>query len=681
MADINQELQAAASNFNKLNREMSEFINSTFKRLRADSKLLDSAASAQEDLTDAVVDSTKTQKNYNKTAQTTNALKKKETELTKQIIDARKKLATMEANGQRNTVAYEKLRKQIFAADKERSQVRSQMTKNTKMAGASMMSIVGKANILGAAFTWLTNILVGQYKQQFDVMRAYSAVIEDTGGGYQRSLLAASELALSFAVGSKEFAGIVAANRQMINAMGGNTMAFAQVQEAAEKYAVYTGGDFKQALELATNQMTSFARVGVRPTSAAMNTYMKDVQQLAAQTGMSVEAMQEYYNEIATDTSSLVLLRAARESERAAILQSQRAMVQNAIAAGMSADAAKEATKTLLSMVAAKPIDRMKQAAKMRALGGAMGIAGADIAAQAVIAGPRASKEQQEALREFSTNAANMADQMRGAGLGMEIFSTTLLDKLDLEKYFGADSKFTTTLGKTLAKPIAELNKTMTTAFDSTTVNALMVTAKSLEQASLVMSGQNIGGILSKIATNIESIFNWTEKAAEQIWVKLKQGFDAVTNFLDGIGNIIGNIFGGAWSAIKSAFTSSDKASTVEVKPTQADQSRANRVDERAETANKTAAEGVSMFGKQVETSKQTLEATQTVAEKLQTQLTAMTTANEILQKIHENSGKQIELAEKQLAATLATDAEKQQAGIRRGYLEGSKFSNFGYIP
>jgi hypothetical protein len=374
-------------------------------------------------------------------------------------------------------------------------------TVNTSMGGLTKTT-----NLTGAALAWFGSALSGQGKQLLAQNKANSGVVEGTNT-LAGALLSQQNLAMRYAITGEELAKVSSANRQAINAMGGTEQAFKQLDPAMSRLRILTGS-LADGTRLATEAATDFAKKGVTATAPVMERYINDLVQLQRQTGMNTEVAAKFYDDIAQDADSIDILRSARKDEREAILQSQRALVQQAIAAGMSAEQAKEAAKMLNKMTAAKPLDRLKQAAKVRALSGAMGIAGGDEAAQAIIAGKRATAEQKQALAKFSENAANAMDQAAGQGLGSEIFASTLLDKLDLEQYYGKNSNFSTTLGDTMKPAFADLTKAYIDASQTETAQAVLWAAEQKARLDMIISGTHwlgplaagVGSILAYLA-------------------------------------------------------------------------------------------------------------------------------------------------------------------------------------
>jgi len=298
----------------------------------------------------------------------------------------------------------------------------------------------------------------------------------------------------------EEMAKMAAENRQAINSVGGLSKALDETNPLFSELAARTGST-TEAQKILLKQMTQFASVGVKPSTEALKKYNDDIATLSATTGMSTEAATEFYQSVAGDADTINLLRKAREGEREQILANQRAMIQQNIALGMTTEQAREAAKMLNHMVAQKPIDRIKQAAKMQALGGALGVSGGAEAAAALRAGARATKEQKEQLAKYQNSLANAADQMRASGEGGEIVATQLVDKLGLDQQYGPNSPFSSTLGTQLA-PGVELAKKQLEQNDvakSETLQAL----NRIQQSIAGIMGNNVFGTLATAAIAI----------------------------------------------------------------------------------------------------------------------------------------------------------------------------------
>lgn len=431
------------------------------------------------------------------------ALKKQEQKAEREYLKARNESIRADRNARTPEIEKQRLATLALGAQRRLQAAQAATQQATQGLGVSMSGLTKTTNLTSAALAWFGNTLAAQGKQLLAQNKANSGVVEGTGS-LAMALFEQQNVALKYRMTGAEFADISAKNRQMINAMGGSTLAFAQMTPTITRMQILTG-DATEALRLTGEVATDFAKKGIRPTMDVMERYTDDLVQLQRRTGMSTRQAAEYFDAIASDVDSIDILRSARKEEREAILRSQRALVEQSIAAGMSAEQAQRAAKMLNSMVAAKPLDRLKQAARVRALSGAMGIAGGDDAANAIIAGKRATAEQREKANDFFQRAAGAMDQAAGQGLGGEIFATQLADKLGLEQYFGKDSPFSTTLGDTMKPAFADLKQAYVDASKDWGAQQVNWLADIWKQLNLILGGDHWGGVIASGITWIVS--------------------------------------------------------------------------------------------------------------------------------------------------------------------------------
>lgn len=424
------------------------------------------------------------------------SLKRRELRIAQAYALAKAKANSIDA---KDTDAKDKATKRASDIDKRLKAQQALTAAATDKVTKSFEKLELTANLASNALAWFGKTVSAQAKQIAAQNKVSGGLIEGTDS-LVSALAEQQSLALSHRMDAATFANITNASRQMFNSMGGTSKGMDTLGDSFTSFSIAMGS-YEDGLRMATQTAQAFAMKGIKPTAGLMEQYRQDLNAVRRQTGLSVEQSHQLYDSIASDIESIDLLRSARAGERQAILQSQRALIQQSIAAGMSAEQAREAAKMLNKMVAAKPLDRLKQAARVRAMSGAMGIAGGEEAAQAIIAGKRATPEQQAALQRFSQNAANTMDTVAGQGLATELFATTLVDKLDLEHLYGKNSPFSTTLGDSLQSSMGDLSKAYV---DTTQTESAKVIEKLVgisKQIELVLTGQHwLGPIAASVA-------------------------------------------------------------------------------------------------------------------------------------------------------------------------------------
>lgn len=434
------------------------------------------------------------------------ALKKKELDLAfklKAARDEENKLMLLA-----NASEKQKNDQRLIANDLEKQHAVAQIatTKAAADVEHSFTFMAKSAIATNAALAWFGATLATQGKQLIAQYKGSGGAFEGASGkmGVFGALIDQQNEGWKRGLSGVDFQKFSMQMRQTVNAMGGTAEAFKTIDPAIDKFRMMTG-DSTEAMKMAVEATKYFSNSGVKPTANNLEDYRQSLVQLTRQTGMQGEAAQAYFNDIASDADSIAILRNARKGERESILANQRAMVLNAQATGMNAEQAKEATKMLQSMVAAKPLDRLKEAAKVRALGGALGIEGADKAAAGITAGKNATPQQQADMQKFFTAATNKVDQSASQGLGTEIFTQQLVDKLDLDKYLGKSSPFSTTLGDSLKPMAGTLEKYVDVATTQAGANA-NTAALRIDQAALLASGNFWGGSILAGITTIATI-------------------------------------------------------------------------------------------------------------------------------------------------------------------------------
>lgn len=417
--------------------------------------------------------------------------RKREIELAKQLQKLQADKVDAEKKSKQNAEQMARLNASILYTEQQLAKAHTGTTKAASDLEDSFVGVAKKTDWVSAALVYFGSTLSAQGKQLVAQYKTSGGVIEGSSGIFS-SLLDQQNKALSLGLTGNELATISKEARQTINAMGGTSAAFSQMTPAIDSFRAMTLNS-ADAVKLAAQSAQYFATNGLKPTAANIEQYRQSLVLMTAQTGMNTDQAAAYFDELSKDADSVELLRTARKGERESILANQRAQIANSIALGMTAEQAKQASKMLASMVAQKPIDRLKQAARIRALGGAMGIGGANEAANDLVAG----RQNSQALKDFSVAAANARDAAKDQGFASELFTSQLYDKLDLDKYYGKGSQFSTTLGDSLAKPLGEISASFTDAAKTSEGQHIATMAKWADQLKIALSGDHWLGVIA----------------------------------------------------------------------------------------------------------------------------------------------------------------------------------------
>ena len=376
-------------------------------------------------------------------------------------------------------------------------------------------------------------------KKMFDYLNttkqlatANSGVIEGTE--YFSSLQSQMWKAFHRGMDPQKFAQITTESRRLINTLGGVDSAFEQTNQTASELYLFTGS-IEEARRQALQVANGFATIGIEPSKRALASFTDSIHDQAKINGMSLEQSKALFDGVANDIDSLTILRAARSDEREAILENQRALIINSQALGMTAQQASEAAKMLNKMTAAKPLERLRQAARIRAFGAVMGIGTEAEAAAKELMKPK-GQQNQDVIMAFSNLATNVADTAAQQGITTEIFTSTLLDKLNLDQYYGSGSAFSSTLGTVLAKPLDDIRAMYTEGRNSAFSQGQQNIEIAKNQLTAILSGDLLMGeivnLLDSIRPALGYIFSGVTKIGE-----LTIGTSKL------LGNIVGGIF------------------------------------------------------------------------------------------------------------------------------------------
>lgn len=486
-------LREAAQAARNLAAEHSSMVR---EQLRNSADATDEFTESLRDANTGIISEDKVRRKLNEQQAKEIKLKKEVAKLTEQHKQ------TVRDHGAASQKATDALNK-LADAESQLADSQGKSSKLTDLLGKGFGKLGKGVKIAEAGLRFFGTASVSQGRELIKHYQEAGGIIEGSGGLFT-SMMEQQQKAFKLGVSGSQLQALSNQHRQLFNAMGGTNQALDDLNPAIKRFRTMTG-DNEQALQLAADAARHFAEKGIVPSGAAIEAYTNDMDRMRIRLGIDYKEASALFNEVASDSESIDILRSARADERESILASQRAYVENAIAMGMTARQAKEAAKMLNKMVAAKPLDRLRQAAKIRALGGAMGIAGSEEAAQALISGKKDAASKQ-ALADFNTNAANMMDTMAGQGLGAEIFSTTLLEKLDLEQYLGKGSEFSTTLGPSLQAQTDAL-KSFQVASNTNEGVIINKLTEMLGQLGLIASGKSwMGMAAGAIATGIGAL-------------------------------------------------------------------------------------------------------------------------------------------------------------------------------
>lgn len=709
-------------------KNLTKTLQQTYK---SHSKIADENAKAFEHSTDSVEDFTSS---VNENSKAFKKYKQKEEELHKLKTDAAKleeELNELKKEEQQLNLAHmsmtkeqieqekkdrdEKIKAKREELDATREQIEAteENFKNLgdviKSAGKPFLAFVGFLKYLGGGFLELN-------KQLMEVTTASHGVIEATSSSFESSMLDLKRETFELGMSMHQLGEITSKNRQMVNALGGRDAMENIIKNNENMRAFY--GTLADSAAANAQIMSEFGKKGIIPTQQTLTQYNEDLTRLATTTNLSASELNHMIDSIANDTDSLSQLKAVREGERESILANQRALLKSNVALGMTAEQAAEAGKMLNKMSSHNPLERFKQAAKIQAMGAAVGLGAEAAAAAAELRKPK-GQQNQEVLRDFNVQMTGLVDTAAQQGIGQEIFMTEMMGKLDMNQYYGEGSAFSATLGNVYADGVAKMGDRYQSSAESWIVPINNVADKISNVWEAVKDGTlvatYIGEGIFKILDMVKNL-NFPDLSAithpidhiEKVWsdkfTEIGQNWDSFTSiFKPGDMNLSSDTIAkeAATTAIKlkkpneeqkinmdnSIFEDMRKKLEAPPKPMDSQPEIPARSLPSNQVVNvKTVADPAKESVEQARTDKTESLMTNHIniatkqVDKIEEQLVKMNNANEYLKTIAETNPKLLDIAEKQLVAMTLNEQQKAQMATKLR-TESAKFaSDYSYI-
>lgn len=213
---------------------------------------------------------------------------------------------------------------------------------------------------------------------------------------------------------------------------------------AAGQDLILLAGGLKEATKAAaaaTQNVVSFGqKLKPEELAALRDNEINQAKRWNRATGMTIDQFNDMTSSLLQDNDIRANLMRMNEKERAAQFESIRARILENKQLGLSTEQAIAVTKTFQAMARESPIERLKKAAKMQAMAGAMGMGeqGAAIAAFQR-AGSRATPEQRKAAEEAGIKLADAYQSKLGEGMSSEIMYSQLAAATGTEELLGSD--------------------------------------------------------------------------------------------------------------------------------------------------------------------------------------------------------------------------------------------------
>lgn len=434
----------------------------------------------------------------------------------------------------------------------------------------SMASFKGGIAMAAVGFKKSFDDLEYSLKNQVPIMNTLSGSIKDTAAAYGVSTRALME------VQNENTAALLAASRGVGGLSGSTKFALEEFDKLRTTLHNVTG-DYDDSLKLygQLREQLSFsgAAFSAEEFNKAVdgpNGMIKQMQTLAAITGKSVEQIAAMNTAMMKDRdmrfTMLGLDKKQRQNRLSEIMQYQTLLVSK----GMEADQAYEAAMSLEKMNAQiKPKDRYKQAAKMRGIAGALGIAGGEKAMARAMKPPSQWSETEKAENaSFATQMETKMGSLAGGGVASQMLGGAFQESMGGELY-NTMVKAQSTAGleqREISKETLENIKTQTNQLQGAQDELLQI-KKLFERVVAWGSDAGVflaGGLTMGLMSLVGQGFLMTKYLAA---ISAKQGITASP--LGGTGKL-GGLARGAGALGAAAFVAKDAYDVATAEPGEA---------------------------------------------------------------------------------------------------------------
>lgn len=267
-----------------------------------------------------------------------------------------------------------------------------------------------------------------------------------------------------------------AANKQASLAVGGAERWLDEVADQQKRWALLTG-NMSDGARAAAGSFTVLRSIGMDAAAGSENqiraqdALLSSFKNLQKMTSMTAEEFVELQKELVADQDHRVNLMKMGKQERIAYIDSINKRLQENVQLGMTIEQAKEVEKTFAAMRGKGPRERMKAAARLQMVGGAMGMDTGGRLFELMRKGKRTAgeeKELQELTRNMNTKIADMAGS---SDMSQQLLAEILLAKSpELQGIFGQTSANTEKMTEGLRISDEQLKQTHVIAESNSTI-------------------------------------------------------------------------------------------------------------------------------------------------------------------------------------------------------------------
>ena len=262
--------------------------------------------------------------------------------------------------------------------------------------------------------------------------------------------------AFSLSVDPSALTKTVAANKQIALAGGGVSQFTNTLKQYQDELIMSTGDpeaamEFTAAMEKNTRSLgisSSVTIKGMIGTKTATDSLRGAFEGMRILTGMNIQEFTALQQELINDSNIRLLMNKMNKKEREAYQKSINLRLQENAVMGLTVEQSKEVIKTFAAMRAKGPVERMRTAAKLAAVAGAVGMSGEDTSRLRTLSGKKnlTEPEQKELIKLTTQLNDKMGGMAESSDLGQQVVAERLqsLIPTEFQKVVGIESQMRT---------------------------------------------------------------------------------------------------------------------------------------------------------------------------------------------------------------------------------------------
>ncbi len=343
-------------------------------------------------------------------------------------------------------------------AEEELIDIQKKRAKLLKAANPDLKEFIHNVKLAGAALVTAAGVAANQMFGDVEAMRRFG-----TPGGMFQQFKAGAPGGALMGIDPQLISELMASNRATVIAMGGaqDMGAYYDSLGARLNELALITGNRTEALKFEMETYQSLLRSGIMPTEDALNGVVKEFAFFQQAMGMTHDEFTQRRNSLSQNVEIRRTLQGIDKRDLSAKINGIIAQMQTNRELGMMREQAIAAATALHELGAKGPRERIKDMAKLQAIGAMAGVQMSDEARKAFILGRSATDAQRKAQSEFmgtlGGSLANISATMGGEGAEFAMFAMMEKAGIGMERF----DQFMPQLGE----KISELPKNFEEAF------------------------------------------------------------------------------------------------------------------------------------------------------------------------------------------------------------------------